>query len=112
MKHKCADVIKAWADGLPIEYRSHNTFEASYNIWVDWIPCNSNDIPDWNNLNYEWRIKNKRTIFYKIALLKNTCSPGDFYLVANSPFACDFDRDITKRPGFVKWISDEIIVEI
>ncbi len=48
--HKWAKEIKAWADGAEIEYRA-KLFGNRLGGWVD------DDKPDWNNENYEFRIK-------------------------------------------------------
>lgn len=59
--HKWAEVIKAWADGKPIQFRQNTQHE-----WTDWIPDelkNSNasalffpfDIPRFDQ--FEWRVK-------------------------------------------------------
>ncbi len=45
MKHKHADLIKAWADGAEIEYKSK----------VDGVWCAQSD-PEWD-VDYEYRIK-------------------------------------------------------
>ena len=51
-QHKWAKEIKAWADGAEIEYRA----KLFNNIWGGWV---DDDKPDWNNENYEFRIKSQ-----------------------------------------------------
>ena len=50
MKHKHAELIKAWADGAEIEQRNYD----DYGGYFDWFFTTS---PNWNNQDSEFRIK-------------------------------------------------------
>jgi hypothetical protein len=51
MKHKHAEIIKAWADGAEIEVRTLCTHAGNSNEWRDTTD------PFWNNNNLDFRIK-------------------------------------------------------
>ena len=56
--HKHAEVIKAWADGKPIQVRHKSIIE-----WEDYV---SSITPDFNNEFFEWRIKPERVDTYHL----------------------------------------------
>ena len=47
--HKWSEVIKAWADGKPIQFKRRDC-----EIWMEDI---SSLTPDFNNSFYDWRVK-------------------------------------------------------
>lgn len=51
MKHKHAELIKAWADGAEIQSRWDTTNDTG---WSDW--CDENESPEWF-IDWEYRIK-------------------------------------------------------
>lgn len=96
MKHKPCDIIKAWAEGEPVQHYSEKD-----NKWID------NTRPTWS-LECEWRIKPKEEFLkYKNALLK--FSDGSVHIHAYYPR--DYER-IEVADYFVSWIGDEQTVNV
>ena len=62
MKHKWAEVIKAWADGDEIQYRVEGTDD-----WEDWNDFE--ELPLFESISNEWRIKGKEVVMYKWAYI-------------------------------------------
>lgn len=54
--HKWSEVIKAWADGKPIQYR-----QIGLGTWLD-VEMPS---PDFSNMGFEWRIKPENIVITK-----------------------------------------------
>jgi len=98
MKHKHCKLIKAWVDGAEIEY---------FNIECQqWFKAFS---PRWNE-DSEYRIKPVKleqiVIKYRIALHKGDGKYFIFHWSTN-----DYPI-VEKHYGFVKWLTDEQIVNI
>jgi hypothetical protein len=51
IKHRHAELIKAWADGAKIESRTLHTHAKNTNVWQETTE------PAWSNTNLEFRIK-------------------------------------------------------
>lgn len=92
--HKHAEVIKAWADGAEIQYRSPESMSISWNDTKD---------PAWN-VEFEYRVKPqpKKCVPYKRYLgygVRGAGSIGVYY------------KDNTFNPeeyhDFIKWIDTE-----
>ena len=62
MKHKWAEVIKAWADGYEIQYRVEGTKD-----WEGW--GDFEELTSMESISNEWRIKPKEVVMYKWAAL-------------------------------------------
>ena len=52
-KHKWAEVIKAWADGKPIQLKN----QRGLNEWVDYEGEGYRIPPDFGSSYFEWRVK-------------------------------------------------------
>lgn len=91
--HKHCEVIKAWADGAEIQVKVSGTWStiASYPTWYE---------------DLEYRIK-PQTIRYRVALCK--------YLNQFTTFSAENEiqaNSIVTSPGFVRWLTDWIEVEV
>ena len=86
--HKWAEVIKAWADGKPIQVRMDS-------VWVDYV---SNNMPPFNFTCYEFRVKPENIV------IEGEVSPNPYF---NSGWLCinpgsnnnirlEFDHDTKK----------------
>ena len=96
MKHKHADLIHAWADGVEIEY-FHNGCKAWYKA----------PNPQWNE-DTEFRVKPKEEFLkYRVALHKNP--DGKFYTIS---YLSENYNKAERYSGFVTWLIDEQIVNI
>ena len=114
MKHKWSDVIKAWADGFTIQFRRLPNSNKE-NDWRDWeYSFAAYQSPSWNDCTYEWRIKpSTKKITYRVAMMRSVFDqPDSVYLKVDSPFFKHFDSNLSEHPHFIKWISDEVTVEI
>lgn len=96
MKHKHYDVIVAWAEGKPIQYRMPGGF------WTDLTVNHHTHTPEFGV--YEWRVKpavvKYRNYLYRLA-------EGQ-YVVRTAQ--ADFKSE--GMDGFVRWIGDWQEVEI
>lgn len=98
-KHKWYDVIIAWANGIPIQYRCL-AYENG-----DWEDLTGR--PNFDHENFIWRIKPKevikpKEIVYRLALMESPS--GQNYIAVyneNQPSFCP-----TKNSNFVKWITE------
>lgn len=91
--HKHAEVIKAWADGAEIQWKSPG------DLWVS-LPENSS--PAWST-NFEYRVKPQ----------PKKCIPYKRYLIESfgNIIVCYMDKNNIWRPehglNFLKWIDTE-----
>lgn len=93
--HKHAEVIKAWADGAEIQYRSPESMSISWNDTKD---------PAWN-VEFEYRVKPqpKKCVPYKRYLYHSLGGETHVGLVYK-------DRGWNPEPGnsgFIDWIDTE-----
>jgi len=96
--HKWSTVIKAWADGETIQYR---TIGALYDD--DWMCIGFPFQPNFNDPKLEWRIKPRvKTIKYRVALCKD---PRGFWFTETDDNYTN-DDDLENSSDFVKWVTD------
>lgn len=100
-KHKWYDVIIAWANGVPIQFKYAD---------IDWVDSSDDpnaDSPNFNIPHVQWRIKPKEVV-YRLALMESPS--GQNYIAVhneNQPNFCP-----TKNSNFVKWITESNKYEI
>lgn len=93
--HKWAEIIKAWADGKPIQSK-----DIKLDVWSDWVT----DTPPFWATNLEWRIK--PSIYrYRMVLVKNRNT--NTYWVTTTD-----DPTIESRDYFVRWLTDWVEIEL
>lgn len=100
-KHKHYDVIMAWAEGKPIQFRTRTGAS-----WIDWLDHLS---PAWNAA-VDYRVK-PATMRYRVALLSHGADIGGYYTHACSYE--DNERDNREAwTSFVRWLGDwqEVVV--
>ena len=94
MKHKHADIIKAWADGETVQY---------YNIFCgDWQDV-AHDIAAWHP-SEKYRIKPK-TIRYRAALMASAHSEYETFALSQLE-----EEVVSEDANFVRWLTDWIEV--
>lgn len=101
-----AKLYQAFADGNTLQFLSD-----SLNKWVDWSESASTDAPYivGNNIN-KWRVKPEaKTIWYRVALMKNNDSEI-FYLSMVNCDASEFNAKGSR--AFIKWETDRVYVEV
>jgi len=95
-----ADVIKAWADGAQVQYRTSNHSE-----WTDWDLVTA-DTPSFSTC-WQWRVKTAPVkLMYRVALL-NAGSGYRFVATDTHERAAElFGHD-----DFIRWASEWEMVE-
>lgn len=103
-KHRWYDVIVAWASGEKIQFK----FARGGAGWEDYIPAFKEDCPEWNDLDFEWRIKPETRIKrYRMALVH------DYGVVSVDITNSSLDDPIEYNiQGFIRWVGDTVEVEI
>ncbi len=101
-KHKHYEVIVAWAEGKPIQFRL-----GVNDKWIDWLHLPDRDPPSFSD-RLDWRIK-PTTLKYRTALFKNADHQGYWFGVCNSPSQ---ENLFKTRSDFVRWVTDWIEVEV
>jgi len=100
--HPLKDVIQAWSEGKPIQYRSF--FDAE---WQDWHYA-TDQVPQFNNSLIDWRITpNTETLTYINALYFN----GIKYWV-ETIMDHEYSLDLLSDKEFVRFIGDWKTVEV
>ena len=102
--HKYADVIKAWADGKPIQFLHNN----KWNDWASGLDVQVHQFMLVHNAqaifgNYEWRIKPELA---KYRLYLADCGDGPEICVARA------GHDPIKSVCFIRWLGDWQKIEI
>lgn len=93
--HKHADVIKAWADGAQIQFRSEYS-----NGWEDCIHD-----PIWYD---DTKYRVKPDVKYRVGVIKHHTTGGEIpFLVSNSNMEGAYENSVF----FIRWITDWIAVE-
>lgn len=95
-RHTYADVIIAWAEGKPIQFK---TITEKY-LWEDFTGAPLHT-PGFNNPNLEWRIK-PNIIKFRIFLTKNAI--GNLVVSSTTP---DYYVAVNRDLGFIRWIGEE-----
>jgi hypothetical protein len=102
MKNKHHDVLVAWAEGRPIQFRptgqgSWVTVETEQLEHLTLSPYN----PDYRVL--EWRVKPDLP-WYRVALMRSffTATADD----------CTQEADLERDKWFVRWLTDRISYEV
>lgn len=95
VKHKHCELIKRWADGAIIQFKSYRTSE--------WIDCDSE--PSWD-MSVQYRVK-PETVRYRVSLHKDYL--GCFYTMVSD----DSEEENGNRTNqFVRWLTDWQEVEV
>jgi len=98
MAHKHCKEIKAWADGKEIQVCNVTEQEKKWRNYTDLEALT----PNFNSLNYEWRIK-PETLRYRVALMKSMTSSKHWVMA--------FEQDKTENDNdFVKWLTEWVEV--
>ena len=119
--HKWAEVIKAWADGKPIQSRHvSSAFGTLSHPWMDFL---HESVPDFNNNDIEWRIKREPElkILCRVALLKYPETNINYVRVVSyaiedlQQFPIDLKFDWNYTPlvyadSFVRWVTEPIYI--
>lgn len=93
--HKYAEVIKAWADGVEIQFRYrantiwHRTEQPSFSV------------------DYEWRVKPEPNK-YRVALCKSLEDRNSYTYTAQNELEANF---LATQPYFVRWLADWVDYE-
>ena len=97
-----ADVIKAWADGAQVQYRTSNHSE-----WIDWDLVTV-DTPSFSTF-WQWRVKTAPVkLMYRIALMRKP-SGGDFFL--DFAHSIEDAAKVCADDNFVDWASEWEMVD-
>ena len=99
--HKYAAVIKAWADGAEVQYRTNGQA-----VWQDWVSTSYSAIPSFRD-DVEWRLKPAPVkLMYRVALLKDAAGYRFVAIETHERAAHIFGND-----DFIKWASEWEMVE-
>jgi len=100
-RHKWAEVIIAWAEGLPIQMK----LISDGIVWVDYN--STTHLPNFDNPNIIWRIKPEpMDIYYWVALFYDVRFNRYYTLATNS---ADTANDLETNQDFVKWIHEQAV---
>ena len=100
MKNKHHDVLVAWAEGRPIQYK----YPA--NSWIT-IETEKLNIMDFGrHVELEWRVKPDLP-WYRVALMR--LEVGFFTATADD---CTQEADLERDKWFVRWLTDRISYEV
>lgn len=66
MKHKHAEVIKAWADGAEIEYKYISSFT---NTWTEWKAKNNDGWIETDNYQYRIKPEPKPDVVHELSIM-------------------------------------------
>ena len=121
MRHQNYDVIVAWAEGKPIQYR-FVSFDSD-GTWFDYINTNLEEgtftgvSPRFQDPSLNWRIKPKTvTVRYRLALIKRRHN-GDYDVMACKYSDQDYVQEVLNTvessPSFMRWLGGihEVVVE-
>ena len=101
MKNKHHDVLVAWAEGRPIQYK----YPA--NSWIT-IETEKLNIMDFGrHAELEWRVKPELP-WYRVALYG--CVNGDSLIFVTGD--TEEEADMEKEEYFVRWLTDRISYEV
>lgn len=95
--HKWANVIKAWADGKPIQVK----YKLNDERWYDWA---EDDTPCFGTTDAEWRIK--PSIYRYRMVLEQSVNTKTYWVTATD------DPTIESSDFFVKWLTDWVEIEL
>lgn len=95
--HKWAEVIKAWADGKPIQYKPNKG-----SCWIDYDPeyarqhrinldFYSSDVPKFDE--YEWRVKPEAIVVENYIWLDSSCNETRLSVSSSPNTRFTFDPD-------------------
>lgn len=100
--HKNAEVIKAWADGRPIQYKD---IKLPQYMWATYARVPESAWGPWNSDNRytEWRIK-PETVKYRRYLYAN--SNRSIVGVVNQPYQEGRAEEAFEK-NFIRWIDTE-----
>jgi len=104
--HRWAEIIRAYADGYPLQYRIVDKEEDYASSWFDVLEEDKFDSPNFNLPDAEWRIKPKETKF-RVALMKDK-EKGD-YFTESFDSQEEFEQSwvySSSSTGFVRWLTD------
>lgn len=83
--HKWAEVIKAWADGKPIQLKN----QRGLNEWVDYEGEGYRIPPDFGSSYFEWRVKPENFVFEECVYVSKTITEhgikGSLEIAKGSP---------------------------
>ena len=99
--HKYAAVIKAWADGAEVQYRTNDRA-----VWQDWVSTSYSAIPSFR-ADVEWRLMPAPVkLMYRVTLMKDR---NDFFTTTVD--SMEEAAEIFGDSEFVKWASEWEMVE-
>jgi len=112
MKHKYYEVIRAWSEGTPIQYRVILK-DDTRSPWVDLSEYSFDKrSPNFDAENVEWRIKTAE-LSYRVALF---IRPNTDINIRNCWIMTytnqEFNDDVEKSDGFLRWLTDWIEVDL
>ena len=105
MKNKYHDVLVAWTEGRPIQFRP--TGQRSW-MTVETEQLENLTLSPYNpyNLELEWRVKPVLP-WYRVALMR--LEVGFFTATADD---CTQEADLERDKWFVRWLTDRISYEV
>lgn len=100
MAHRWQNIIKAYADGCPLQFRNIDFDDE----WIDVLDGEGFDSPNFNIPNIEWRVK-PSAVKYRIAMYFDHNKSNNYYaLLHNSDTSTE--ETTSKHPYFVQWLTD------
>ena len=100
--HKYAAVIKAWADGAEVQYRTNDRA-----VWQDWVSTSYSAIPSFR-ADVEWRLKPAPVkLMYRAALMGAGCEASYLEFVNTHEQAAHLFGD----EHFIRWAGEWEMVE-
>lgn len=105
--HRWAEIIRAYADGYPLQYRVVDEEENYASSWFDVLEDEDRfDSPNFNLPDAEWRIK-PQEIRFRVALMRDK-EKGD-YFTESFDSQEEFEQSWTYSSAsveFVRWLTD------
>lgn len=100
MVHRWQNIIKAYADGCPLQFRNIDFDDE----WTDVLDGEGFDSPNFNIPNIEWRVKPPQELKYRVAMYYDI-KKGGYYALLHDSFSIT-EETTSKHPFFVQWLTD------
>ena len=115
MAHRWQNIIKAYADGIQIQYRVVDKEDNYESLWFDVLEEGSrSNFPNFNRTDYEWRIKpESEPRFFRVALILD--KKTNHYCTESFDSQKEFDRSwkiAHSRMEFVQWLTDWVKYDV
>lgn len=112
MKHKYHEVIRAWSEGISIQYRIIFS-DALRSPWVDLSKYSFDKrSPNFDAENIEWRIKPPE-LLYRVALYQQYHQDENVRVYyVNTHNNREYNDKIEEKDDFVRWLTEWTEVDI